>query len=369
MVKKDKFVREGSIPSTLEGQIAFYELLAENLADARKKNEAYKKMLASESNNDKEISFKAQWWLYNMLGYQVNQKFALEEGVDCEELKHKIKLQFPDVQGYINNIESIKSTSEMMRRIIEEEITFDFLFEEYVDDRCFLKHYFVRIGDELRCACCGASTNDFYLTKKEVDFLTECANAQGMFIKDATKEDIPFIQVLVKKHELERLNRLRLDDETDEIEEDWIIEEEEIEQDMKREFIEAHMIDDRLISTRYLPEEKKQKLLVEINKEYGRALKSDSRFKALMLEECEVAKYEVLLLSGVSASILFSRATSKSSKIALAKAYYNISNRDFRVNSDYNIPEISTLNDIATLRCLTANPEINQMVLDLKVRR
>ncbi len=56
--------------------------------------------------------------------------------------------------------------------MIAQNITFDIFNNNYFNERCMDRHFFVRFADELKCMCCGATTKDYPLSKEELDFLT-----------------------------------------------------------------------------------------------------------------------------------------------------------------------------------------------------
>ena len=97
-------------------------------------------------------------------------------------------------------------------------------------------------------------------------------------------------------------------------------------------------------------------------------ISSCSRFKNLMIEDCMTAKYEVLLLAGKHINTLLEMAKDEDERIALTKAYYNISNQVYRLNSDYFAPDYRSY-DALKFDFVTANPDINNQVLEMKLRR
>ena len=90
-----------------------------------------------------------------------------------------------------------------------------------------------------------------------------------------------------------------------------------------------------------------------------------SPFKGLLIQECQVAKKELKILSGENISKLFEEAQNDTEKFAVMKAYYNLSRKYFRENSDY----FKNNQSADMYICLTAGQEINQMILDRKITR
>ncbi len=196
----------------------------------------------------------------------------------------------------------------------------------------------VRFENELKCICCGATTKGYPFDKEDLDFLTFYAQIREILIKEATEEDIPLLQVLMQKLDYKKNQRKTLDpfsilEDGDLSEEYWLEDEAEI-SDLNREITKAHLLDSQKFDTKnikvenpkYLSEENTKALLLEIEKELERIKKLNSRFKDLMIEECNTAKYEILILSGAHIPSLIEQLKDEANKIALTKAYYNISN-------------------------------------------
>lgn len=97
---------------------------------------------------------------------------------------------------------------------------------------------------------------------------------------------------------------------------------------------------------------------------------SDSGFKYLLLSLVETAKYEVSLLEGKRVTALLKeieesnmRESNKDYfKDALVKAYYNLTNIEFRKQSKY----FDNDNDICYATFETANPEINKRLIKMR---
>lgn len=65
---------------------------------------------------------------------------------------------------------------------------------------------------------------------------------------------------------------------------------------------------------------------------------------------------------------MLKETTDEDEKIALTKAYYNLSDSYFRVNSGY-FDSSHIDNDALFYDCYTANPDINSTILGIKLRR
>ncbi len=236
-------------------------------------------------------------------------------------------------------------------------------------------HSFVIEENELKCVYCGATTKDYPLSKEEFEFLVLCAKQRGILLEEFKKEDWPLLQVIIEQQNYRRSLRPEIDI----FEEDYLDKAEEQFYDDEYEFTElrislarAHMLDAQIYegqkvkvkNPKYLSNEKKKELLENLEKELEEIQKTNSKFKPLLIEQCKTAKYEILILSGEHIPTLLKATTDEDEKMALAKAYYNLSNSDFRVNSGYFNPDDAIFYD-----CYTANPEINSKILEMKLKR
>ena len=97
---------------------------------------------------------------------------------------------------------------------------------------------------------------------------------------------------------------------------------------------------------------------------------SDSGFKYLLLYSIEAAKYEVSLLDGKRVTTILkeieesnmSESEKDYFKDALVEAYYNLTNIEFRKQSEY----FDNDNDICYATFETANPEINKRLIRMR---
>ena len=323
---------------------------------------------------EKGLSFKDQYKIFEL----INKEALRSEDKYLIELKEKIRKLFPEVDNYINSQNKLRELVDEKNRAATEDISFDTFNIDY-DSECIPNHTFVRLDGELKCICCGATTKDYDLDEKELDFLTECADKQEMLIKSATKEDLPLLQVLFERNAFNRgLYTISEDEELSEMnieEEQYFAEVAEI-SELNRAVEKAHVLDaeerdqeDLIVeNSKYFSEEQANELLIKIGKELEKLKESDSRFKNLMIEDCMTAKYEVLLLAGKHINTLLEMAKDEDERIALTKAYYNISNQVYRLNSDYFAPDYRSY-DALKFDFVTANPDINNQVLEMKLRR
>lgn len=300
-------------------------------------------------------------------------------GVDLISLRIKLRKHFKELGEHVENGHAYASLLEDKRKLLCENITFDHFFENFYHYRCVNKHFFVRLDEELICMNCGATTKDYPLTNEELDFLTLCADSQNMLLKDIKKCDLPLLQVLMEKNEFYRslrkpINTLEMNDADILLASEYHLYDENELAILNRKIKDAHLQDSETFSSnnchaicpKYLSDEKTRELLLEVERQLEKAKTINSRFKALIIEECITAKYEILILSGAHIPSLLAQAQTEDEKIALTKAYYNISNCEFRVNSEYfDSSEVSAYK----YDRLTASPEINNRILQMKVRR
>ena len=375
MKNKDDFVSKKNILTpTLEENIEYYSDLNAIIEGVRTVNDYYKELLKKDDSKEKGLSFKDQYKIFEL----INKEALRSENKYLIELKEKIRKLFPEVDNYINSQNKLRELVDEKNRAATEDISFDTFNIDY-ESECIPNHTFVRLDGELKCICCGATTKDYDLDEKELDFLTECADKQEMLIKPATKEDLPLLQVLFERNAFNRsLYTISEDEELSEMnieEEQYFAEVAEI-SELNRAVEKAHVLDaeerdqeDLIVeNSKYFSEEQANELLIKIGKELEKLKESDSRFKNLMIEDCMTAKYEVLLLAGKHINTLLEMAKDENERIALTKAYYNISNQVYRLNSDYFAPDYRSY-DALKFDFVTANPDINNQVLEMKLRR
>ena len=387
MKSVDEFVRKDwTWPETLKDQIENYKELNDRIEDCLSKKEQYDKLISEEKNNEEngKLRFKEQWELYSIVDNLIRKSSGNYTylGIELLDLRQRLESVYKEVYDYVRIKDELRNLREEKHKILTEYITFDIFYKDFFNERCVDRHFFVRLEDELKCMCCGATTKDYSLSKEELDFLTLCAENQGILLKEVTKDDLPLLQVLMEKQDYYRSLREPLDyfDDDNEdyltlAEEQWLSDEAEL-PELRRQIRIAHLLDSqkydskdiKVTNPKYLSDEISKKLLLEVEKELGRIQGIDSRFKDLMIEECKTAKYEILILSGAHIPTLLEQAQNEDEKVALTKAYYNISNQEFRVNSDY-FDSSNRDWDALSYDCVTANPEINNRILQMKIRR
>ena len=142
--------------------------------------------------------------------------------------------------------------------------------------------------------------------------------------------------------------------------------------EIKNSVTKIHEIDEEHITYK----ENRRNVIIDFKKEIEEneegIRNSDSGFKYLLLFSLEATKYEVSLLEGKKVTAILkeieegnmSESDKDYFKDALVKAYYNLTNIEFRKESKY----FDNDNDIYYATFETANPEINKRMLKMMNR-
>lgn len=340
------------------------------------------------SGKNTTFNFKETIELYNVIETIFKEKVdskgnCVYNGIDIKALKEKLEDTYA-IYGYKNNLELLKFFNEEKNDILRNKVQFYFFGdEEKYTERCHRNHFLIRDGDELFCANCGATTKDYSIAAKDdVDFLALAAEAQGLLLKDVSKEDVPLLKVLIeendrfrKKLSQEEIDKL-IDEERFDLLEEFTYEDDSEIVDITREIRKAHKLDSKKLeglpyvnNPKYFSDDKKEQLLEEINNQILMIERSSSKFKDLLLEQCKVARYEVLILSGEHIPSLYKQIDEENDQIAFIKAYCNLCNINFRINSGYFDDDDNLNRKAGTYYCRTADPIINQKVLDMKLKK
>ena len=217
MKNVDDFVRDWPWvwPKTLHGQLKFYNDYNRLINDNLSKKQVYIKLLSDESiDSNYQLSFKEQWELYSIINNLIRKNFANSDnptyiGIDLINLRQRLESVYKDVHDYERVKSELKAYKNETRKILTEYISFDTFYSDYPNERCIYRHYFVRLEDELKCMCCGATTKDYPLSKEELDFLTLCADYQGILLKEASLNDLPLLQVIMERQDYYRRFRIK----------------------------------------------------------------------------------------------------------------------------------------------------------------
>lgn len=266
---------------------------------------------------------------------------------DIYQLMKKLLDAFPDLEKYCQ----LQRRQDILKKRQLQILTNKVCLENFNDDYC-CQHQFIRVADQLMCINCGKTTQEYHHTIEDIDFLVECAIAQGLFIAEVTQEEVPLIMILKGQFDYFKEN-------TDQIH--------QIRMQLKRaRMLDKGIFEDnktKVSNPKYFTDDEALNLLRQVEREAIVIKKLNSRFKDLLLEQCRVARYEILILSGLNIPVILANYVENDTDVtALAKAYYNLMNDSFRINSGYFRSE----NNAAFYTCLTTNKHINQKVLELK---
>lgn len=320
-----------------------------------------------------ELSLRDKLYLVELLELDKNSKG--KNPYEIQNIIYKLYNAFSDLKEYVDINDLIDEKERRIRDILFEKITFDIRDEnEY---KRFCEHQLVLVDNNLKCVCCGFSTEYYNLTEQDLEFLVESARRRGIIFNDVTKEDLPLLTILKNEREKYKEQRTSIED----FEENWEMNKsdyaEELFLDDEQELFNinlqvrrAHMLDKgileegntRVSNPKYLDEETRDKLLSRLFEDYKQFESSDTRFKELLIEEILTANYEILILSGERIPRLVEMANTEQTLTALAKAVYNMYRDDIRINRDYFENE----NDAIFYDCITANQKVNKKIIEMK---
>lgn len=378
MKSKENFVNRDVVSDgSFEDILDTYKTRIDDINRYQEEKDEYEELNKQNIDECSSVfNFKEQLEIYRLVDGTIKNDNPNKYGIDLRSLRERIKWVFGLVFDYLGVIKKINDKKEFNKELLNEYITFNNFTK---DNKGCSKHFLIKTNDELICANCGATTKDYDLTNEELKLLMESAEIQGLILRDAKKEDIPLIKVLIEEEDFSRLLRYQEYSKNNEdyltnAEEEYLSEEAEI-TTMNCKVREARRLDAKdlyreeiykRLNRRSITEEKAKELLSEVKKELNRVKKMDSPwFKDLMIEECKVAKYEILLLAGRHIPTLYKRIKNEEDRMAFIKAYYNLSNENIKAESSY----FAKKEDIYSFNCLTANPDINNQILEMKVRR
>ena len=375
MGDKNIFVNDMNTEASFDGIFSMYLASKEALAEKMAEKERLEKKL-KEEKVEEGLSFEDKWKIYSIIKNLRNTR-NYYYGIDLGDLRLHIGEEYPEVYELEQVYKSINELRSNIESLLDECVTFNCFVGEEFDDRCMHKHYLVRFHDELKCVCCGATTKDYGLSRDETNFLMQAAKHQQILIDQATKNDLPLIEVLLEEQDFSRSLDEPVDEDSEnysDVAEDQYLADLASVSEIERQVKKAHFIDnhslgnDKLVvnDSHYLSDGTTIDLLDQIEEDLEKAKASTSRFRDLYIEDCYVAQYEILLLNGNNPQDLYNDIQNEEERIAFTRAYYNVSRSIFRTNSDYfNGDELKALQ----FDCVTANQEINNRILKMKVRR
>lgn len=211
---------------------------------------------------------------------------------------------------------------------------------------------YISDGNDIYDAITDVNTKDLDATAKEV--IKDMFKYYNFLEDDFTMSDIPLIKVIYEK--LKKNN----EDYTKKVAK------------IKNSVTKAHEIDEEHITYK----ENRRNVIIDFKKKIKEneeeIRNSGSGFKYLLLFSLEATKYEVSLLEGKKVTAILkeieegnmSESDKDYFKDALVKAYYNLTNIEFRKESKY----FDNDNDIYYATFETANPEINKRMLKMMNR-
>ena len=386
MRNKDDFVKEkyNYKKSSLSDIVTQYTNLTSRIERLVSKKQDFDKQIEEDYYEDEELSFREKMEVFSIIDslaqdtYHRTGKFDYL-GADLNSLRERITYCLKDVRDYVHLRDEIYNLKSYRSDLLDD-ITFYNFGTDGVNEKCMDRHFLIYIDGELKCMNCGATTKDYDLTNDEIQFLCKCADKNNILIGELTKDDLPLLNVLMAKKETIRKKRVPLD-EIDEnnwmtyVEEYYLQDEIEI-PDITRNIAKAHLLDSQIYDNedivvtnpKYLSEETLFKLSSTLEKQRKVIEQSNSRFKKMLLEQCDSAFFEILILFGKHIPTLINNAKNDDEKYAIIKAYYNLSNMDFRINSGYFKADNRNCDAIG-YDCITANPEINEAILKLKYNK
>ena len=240
----------------------------------------------------------------------------------------------------------LRNLEEKEEEILKENIT----FENFGALACH--HIFVESHGTLRCINCGDTTLNYPLYLKEALWLVKSAWVKGLLVRNAKETDIPLLmQIKEMFHPTTAL------------------EYEEILKKVKETNGNSYVSPHEGLHLILEAEEEKNKIQESILEIKNSSLEEETKerligFKNLAYEECITSQFEVLILEGVKPEELFKNAFNEQTKFLALKAYYNLSQKQFKKESGY----FKTEEDIDNYIYLTVNKEMNQMILERKTR-
>lgn len=175
--------------------------------------------------------------------------------------------------------------------------------------------------------------------------MIDASKEQGLLMEHVAKENIPFLKVLALTNSNRGVDFYQMS----------------LSIALKRDQKSRK----KDMTTYYDPEELYTKTIKTITEQSLIEDSCTSSFKDLLIQECQVARKELKILSGENISKLFEEAQSEEERFWIMKAYYNLSRQYFKDTSGY----FKNPQDAQMYIYLTANKEINQMILDRRIKR
>lgn len=332
---KETLVNKSWTNKSFDSLVKWYYDTKKELDQLIEESNKYKAIMDGDNqeSNENQLTLGEQLFIYNLIK---NKARSVDDNSEILKLYKKLPIVFKELKDYQELHQIINSYRRTIEDILEYSINFYNLIPE-PPKICRDMHFFIRLENELKCINCGATTKDLNLTEEELDFLTKCAQKQNMLIKEATEEDIPFIQVMLDKYDeyISKLYQEAIENEDNE-EYDFMgtweeasVMNESRAHDLNQDLIKAHSLDSQKLD---------KKNLKYISKEQA---------KILLEKETDLVKrYEIMISSGEHIPTLLKNAQSEDEIDALVTAY------EKSLNNNYTN--------------LTANTTINKKILQKK---
>lgn len=334
-ILKETLVDKSWTNKSFDSLVRWYYDTKKELDQLIEESNKYKAIMDgdNQASNENQLTLGEQIFIYNLIK---NKARSVDDNSEILKLYKKLPIVFKELKDYQELHQIINSYRRTIEDILEYSINFYNLIPE-PPKTCRDMHFFIRLEKELKCINCGATTKDLNLTEEGLDFLTKCAQKQNMLIKEATEEDIPFIQVMLDKYDeyISKLYQEAIENEdNDEYDfmgtwEEASVMNESRALDLNQHLIRAHSLDSQKLD---------KKNLKYLSKEQA---------KILLEKETDLVKrYEIMISSGEHIPTLLKNAQSEDEIDALVTAY-----------------EKSLSNNYTNL---TANTTINKKILQKK---
>ena len=342
---------------------SFEELKNEYFNNNKRLEEIKEEINKLEIENPHCLSLEDAHNIYWILGLSKTQ-LKINIDVDIDDLKNRFTYVIPGLQKYMELLRTQKMLKDRNEDLLSEYID----FEHFDNSNC--DHNFIKYNGYLICAKCLSSTKYYNLNVNDVDFLELCAKKQHIFLTDVKEKDLALYHNLWDEH-CDMLSQMDIND-PDYSERRYSAEESAF-SEICRKIKIANMMDRneyklneyRTLNPKYLNDEQFEKLLISNDKDKKEIDESNSKYKKMLLETCNVVMFELLILKGTPIMDLLKKVNNDGEQLnALVKAYYNLSSPERRIESGYFKNE----RDAVFYECLTADPVINTKIKEMKLR-
>ena len=345
-------------------------------ADAMNEFEKEKKLFYESKlkGNDSEYSIVHQYNLHCAIEYLLHKEqkgnhnslsyVQADLYKSCKEINKYLRMKMEK--------DDLKNRLEHLFEKVKLPYSMDSLHE--MGDHCFIKK-----DNELKCIYCDFSTKEYNLTEEELKFLSQYIEKNCLLLENATEEDLPLIENIKNKQRIDMENYVKyMKNEKDEaVREDNCIDYfyavNDLYADMKCTISAAHNMDSKIYTNKdgdivrdpkYLTNEKSRELMGEIDELISKveARSDDANCKEDLIKKYKIKRYEILILSGKPIPEIFSELNNEKDKEYFVIAYGNLNDPEYREKSGYFENERIA----CSYECVTANPEINKILLKIK---